>query len=364
MNCPSSDETLNLLRGDLPLLVNFAGAPEEGDHSGAMILESDAPNAERVEIPLRAKVRKAPIAVATLRECTDDNPSNCSEADSLEPLMRVFLDGSQSYDPAGGEVVAYYWEVLESPPGTDTNMFEATGGATPFYSFWMPLTGPYKIKLTVINDLGVPSAETETSIVTVTALPDSRLHIQLVWDSPVADLDLHLVYADQDPSHKEAYHKDWDCYWLRCRPGCETRSASPCTTPLQWFNTHEAFEGPNPHLDIDDTNGFGPENINTNFPAAGKYHIYVHYYAIGTGEAMERTRATIRVYSDGLLQGEFQRALSKNHLWAVSEVEWNADGTSTVVPAQSDEEGVSGAIVELPYLPANGEGFYFGNVFP
>ena len=125
----------------------------------------------------------------------------------------------------------------------------------------------------------------------------------------------------------------------------------------------EAFEGPNPRLDIDDTNGFGPENINIDEPQEGKYHIYVHYYAIGDGDEMAPTYTTIRIYGDGQLKGEFQRALDKNSLWAVGAVEWE-NGTTVVTPAQSDGDGVSGSVVILPYLPPNGEGFLFpGNVF-
>lgn len=359
-NCPAQDETLNLVRGQIPLLTHFAGAAEESDHTAKMLLESNAPNAEQVEIPMLAKARHAPVAIAKVRPCSVDNVTECSDAEDLNPLMRVYFDGTDSHDPSGGTIVSYLWEVIEVPPGTDTLMLQETGATTPYFSFWMPLTGTYTVQLTVTNDLGVPSAVTETSRIEVTSHPDSRLHIQLVWDSPTADLDLHFVYAGQEPSGREVYHKDWDCYWFRCRPSNvpEDHGAN------RWFTSSAAFEGPNPHLDIDDTNGFGPENTNIDIPAAGKYHIYVHYYAIGNGDDMERTGTTIRVYAEGLLIGEFQRALNKNDLWAVAEVEWFADGSSSIVPAEADTQGLSGAVTQLPYVPAGGEGFYFPNVFP
>ena len=78
---------------------------------------------------------------------------------------------------------------------------------------------------------------------------------------------------------------------------------------------------------------------------------------------MPNTRVTIRVFGDGHLLGEFDRNLAKNNLWAVSSIHWDSDGNSTVAPAHSDGEGQTGAVVELPYLPPNGEGFFFGNVF-
>ena len=87
------------------------------------------------------------------------------------------------------------------------------------------------------------SGVSNTSDVTFTALPDSRMHVQLVWDTPT-DLDLHMVYAGQ--SEGEVYHRNYDCYWQSCRPGCEDFTAGACDQPTRWFIDHEAFEGPNP----------------------------------------------------------------------------------------------------------------------
>ncbi len=356
--CPEQDDTLNLLRGELTLLLDFAGAQEESDHATTLVIESDAPNAEQIQIPVSAKVREAPVAVAKLRECTPETVGECTDLESVEPLMRVYLDGTESFDPNGGTIASYAWEVIDYPPGSDVELFQISGQNTEFFSFWLPLAGPYKIKLTVTNDLGVPSAETETSIVEVTALPDSRLHVQIVWDSPTADLDLHFVYANQDSSRKEAYHAKWDCYWRSCRPTCED-----CEDPIRWFDTHEAFEGPNPRLDIDDTNGFGPENTNIDAPNDGQYHLYIHYYGIGNGDVVEDTNATIRIFGDGVLMAEFNRTLAKNDLWAIAAINWSTDGTSVVTPAQADGEGVIGSVIELNYLPPNGEGFFIGDIF-
>ena len=131
----------------------------------------------------------------------------------------------------------------------------------------------------------------------------------------------------------------------------------------RWFSDHEAFEGPNPHLDIDDTNGLGPENINIDEPVAADFHLYTHYYAIGSGEQSFTTQATIRVYADGVLRAEYRRALEKNDLWAIGKINWGVDGNVNVIPALSDDTNVIGSVQQLNFIPPNGEGFDFGDVF-
>ena len=43
---------------------------------------------------------------------------------------------------------------------------------------------------------------------------------------------------------------------------------------------------PGVSLDIDDTSGLGPENINIDEPAPGRYRIYIHYYGLTDEEAV------------------------------------------------------------------------------
>ena len=281
------------------------------------------------------------------------------------PLQRVCFNGINSYDPRDPTneslIVDYRWELVEWPSGADQELFDEAGQGTPNFSFWVPLAGEYTVRLYVRNDVGIESGVSETSDVTFTALPDSRLHVQLVWDTPTTDLDLHMVYAGQ--SDGEVYHRKWDCFWQSCRPGCQDFSSVPCDEPTRWFTNDEPFEGANPRLDIDDTNGLGPENINIDEPVEASFHLYTHYYAIGSGEQSFMTQATIRVYADGVLRAEYRRALEKNDLWAIGKINWGVDGNVNVIPALSDDTNVIGSVQQLNFVPPNGEGFDFGDVF-
>jgi len=335
-------------------LVNFLAADAEGDSTGLFILESNDPGGAMIEIPLRAGSREPPVAIPALRECDAQNlPPNCSNEADLAPLARVYLDGSQSFDPnPARNVVAYRWEVLEAPLGSDPALFDIQTSST-FFDMLTPLAGTYVVELTVSSDIGIDSLPTEQSALSVFAIPDSRLHIQMVWDHPDNDQDLHLVYADGSP---RVYHGDYDCFWLRCRPSC----AAPSCTPTEWFVTDPAtpFAEANPRLDRDDESGLGPENINIDRPQAGTYHVYVHNYGL-VNPIDVPTIVTVRIWIDGILRSEFENTLNLFDLWAVAKIVWLGDNTATVEPSDPQVGAIVQSLEEAP-IPA---GYDFGSVF-
>ena len=77
----------------------------------------------------------------------------------------------------------------------------------------------------------------------------------------------------------------------------------------------------NPRLDIDDTDGFGPENINITTPYDGTYRVGIHVYR-GSGSH----RVTVRVYCGGSTTtprntfGPVTLRDSPNEFWRVADV--------------------------------------------
>ena len=357
---PTSDacpDIPGIVRGPVELLLQFQGSDIEGTFEDAWLLESDAPNVQLLEVPVAVDVREAPISIVNARECDLETTSQCNVDEEYEPLEIVFLDGTESFDPTGLTLVDYRWEFIAVPDGLDPDLLEPMGETTPIFGFTAPLAGTYKIGLTVTNEIGVESLVTESSVLTVEVVPSSQLHIQLVWDSATTDHDLHLVYASPIPATEgSAYHANWDCYWKSCKTNCDQFSVRPCDNPTQWFPDYPAFEGPNPRLDIDDTFGLGPENINIDSPADGLYKVYVHYYAIGSAEDSVRSYATLRIYGNGLLRAEYQRALEKNQLWSIAELDWRVDTGLSVSPIPSDDATEIGTIQDVSFLPSDGLG--------
>ena len=182
--------------------------------------------------------------------------------------------------------------------------------------------GNYKVKLTVLNELGVPSSSTDESIVSFTAIPDHRLHIRLGWDNPLGDLDLHLVKAElvDGVYRSRIFHSTLDCSYLNCKPNCPN-----CISQAHWFESHEPNIGPNPSLDIDDTEGFGPENINIDEAVSGSYLVGIHHFSApsqsgGIGN-------TVRIYLYGQLHAEFYNILDEDEnyegdFWEVAIIHW------------------------------------------
>lgn len=109
--------------------------------------------------------------------------------------------------------------------------------------------------------------------VTLTGCVSSQLRVQLTWVSdPTSDLDLHLLRPGG------VFASDNDCYYANCTD-----------TGLDWGATGAAG---NPILDVDDTEGFGPENINLASGAeSGQYRVVIHDYDGTVGEI-----ATVRIY--------------------------------------------------------------------
>lgn len=349
---------------ELRLLVSFDAGPVERIADGFLLLESNDPDSPLIEVPLAAAAKQAPVAVARIRECDAANPPPaCNILTEITPLGRAYLDGSASFDPrdptnsqAPSLITAYRWEIINWPAGANPAVFDVQGEDTPFLDFFLPLAGRYVIRLHVTNNLGIESGITATSDVEVFATPSSRLHLQLVWDNPINDQDLHLVYADQadlvcaDTS---------DCFWRDCKLDCGT-AQNPTCVPLLWF-AGAPFAGPNPRLDIDNTHGYGPENINIDDPVAGRYRVYVHYYGL-VDPTDAPTLNTVRIYIDGQLQAEYRRTLARNDLWRIAEIQWNPDNSFQIVTAQSDDPGVVvGAVKEMN--ACSPQGFDFGTPF-
>ena len=136
--------------------------------------------------------------------------------------------------------------------GEEFNEFAWEGQNSAVSSFWIPLVGDYTVLLTVQNDNGVSSGVSEQAKVTFRASPESFLHVQLTWNHVANDQDLHLTHPSAG-GHFCSFQGD--CFYTNKEP--------------QWFDSDDAGKGPNPRLDIDDTNGLGPENINIDRPQEG-----------------------------------------------------------------------------------------------
>ena len=173
---------------------------------------------------------------------------------------------------------------------------------------YLDLAGTYVVELMVYDNQGVASCG-DPATVTIQAIPEDDIHIQLVWDAPgVAnpapdagvDLDLHYLH----PSGR--WNGNGSVNWNNPFPN--------------WGNPEDDRD--DPRLDIDDTCCGGPENINHSNPESGlEYGVGVYYFAdLGLGAAY----ATVRIYIRGELRFQLRNTYmpSEGYFWHVANIRW------------------------------------------
>jgi hypothetical protein len=245
------------------------------------VLAAD-PFQPETRVRLTARVNRAPVA--------DAGPDQ-----EVDPLTAVTLDGSQSFDPDGHEPLSYEWALVRRPEGSGAAILDPQAEMPGFVP---DLVGVYEAELWVTDSTGLRSLLPDR--VVVTAVPAERLLVELVWDSPIADLDLHMLHPGG------SLGGFLDCYYGNRNP--------------DWG---EAGPGDDPALLRDDLMGFGPETIGYAEPLEITYTLKIDFFAAHTPSGREPTSATLRIFIDGLLRAEIVKKLSEQgQLWTAATVQW------------------------------------------
>jgi len=194
--------------------------------------------------------------------------------------------GSESYDPAGLDL-DYDWKLVDRPVGSTATMPSGTGADR--YGFTADLAGDYVAELTVTNTAGIASEPCEAIL---TAEPIEALWVEMFWESPGDDMDLHLLAPGGTP------RTDSDCYYANC--------TGTWGGGLDWGVIGDTSD--NPSLDLDDIPLTGPENINIDVPEDAVYTVFVHDYPGSVYTA--GNPVTVNIYLDGSLQWTDTRVIS------------------------------------------------------
>jgi len=189
---------------------------------------------------------------------------------------------------------------------------------------WHPEGGIFVIKSVTtgacLKAFTVPKEGALATIEAADVPPPERLVVQLTWDTPGdldqtdtgpglgADLNIHLTEVDgvgldiNEDSVGDGYYTDGACYWKNISP--------------DWGAPGNAN---NPSLDIDDTDGAGPETINLDDPEDKTYRVGVDYY---DDHGYGPSTATVRIFIDGNLSAEFTKEMMAGGFWEVASVEF------------------------------------------
>lgn len=259
--------------------------------AGILRVRAADPFRPEVEVALQARLNRAPVAQA--------GPDR-----SAEPLDPIELDGSESFDPDGDLPLSFAWTLTQAPVGSQARLEEET---QPVARLTPDLVGVYEAELWVSDNTGLRSLVPDRAVVTVR--PAERLLVELVWDSPIADLDLHVLAPGG------TFGGRLDCFFGNRSPDWGTQ-VDPADDPL---------------LLRDDLAGFGPETFAYAHPVSGSYLLLADYFASHTSSGEEPANATMRVFVDGLLKAEIARRLERQgQRWSVAQVLW-PEGTVSVI---------------------------------
>ncbi len=307
-----------------------------GGDAATITIRSNDEDEPEVIVPVRGRANLAPRAIAFICDKVLDQ-FGCLPTERRKRISAGFggslaLDGTDAFDPEGGEILEFKWEILEKPensllsrPFTDG----ATDGATG--DFPVDRVGRYHVRLTVKDERGLQSIPNEDSDVWV---QPKDLEVLLRWDLET-DVDIHLV---QPGGALGDYGSG--------RVG--TSTGSDCSTfnrAPNWGDISVSTDDPG--LDKDEVSGQGPERISIDDPETqGPYTVWAHYCdSRGVGI---NVFATVEVWVKGELIQIIPELdgvrLDPSQAWEAARITWDDQAQTAIVEASS------AAPVDMPQL--------------
>ncbi len=266
----------------------------------------------RVKLRGHGVDKLCPVAAMTVKE-----------GEEVIPQTTLHLSGLKSNSVAGQSISTWKWTLSNQPQGSTAQFLPSSSSPTP--TLTANVAGEYVICLAVTDNLGHTSCS--PACTTVLVIPSEAIHVELLWKTPAdpdetdttgADLDLHFAHPfgsasgpDQDCDGKPDpwFQVPFDTFWFNEKPN--------------WGSA--AKKDDDPGLDLDDTDGAGPENLNLDAPEGTSakpvhYDVGVHYWRDhGWGDS----HAEVRVYIQSqLVWQEGPVKMRAWDMWHVGRVNW------------------------------------------
>lgn len=162
----------------LTLDVVYAPGPDDRGSAQVLVETDDADQPVRV-VPLLGRPEDLPPTAVAARIDTFEDP--------VLPGTRIEVSGAGSSDPEGAPL-AYAWRFLTRPQGSRA-AFEAPDAVETAFTVDRP--GLYVATLEVVDEAGQASSNDARVEVSTEAGPG--FEVELTWDRPGTDLDLHVV---------------------------------------------------------------------------------------------------------------------------------------------------------------------------
>jgi hypothetical protein len=359
---PSVDAPLAIaMNGSYKLHATYTPAGLSEEVSGTLVqdiaLLEVASNAEPRQTKLTGVgvISACPKAIITIKE-----------GEEVVPQTVLHLTGEKSHAANGSQVAKYKWTVKKQPVGS-TQKF-VPNAAQQDVTFVTNASGEYDFCLSVTDDKSVQSCN--DACTTVIVAPSDCLHAELLWHTPLdpdetdpigADVDLHLAHQlanqpdiDCDGDPDPWFDTTFDCFWF--------------ANNAHWGVASTMKQSPK--LDLDDTDGAGPENMSLPEPEGTvsdphTYALGVHYW---NDKGFGHSWAIVRVYVCGTLAAEYNQPhpdqpagdgieLKALDMWYVGKINWPNQGIGGTGPVMTTcyQSGDACIGKKTPSDPAGGK---------
>ncbi len=277
----------NGLPEQLQLTVRVAVAGgTEGPLTGGIRLKTTDPDQRELVVPLSATVNRAPVATI-------------APLGNGAPGQTITLDGSASADPDADDPLTYRWTIRSKPLASGTTI-ASPENATTQMTLDPTVPGAYEVQLDVTDAAGAKSCTPARA--TVVASPAQKLLVELFWDNPGTDLDLHVLRSTQSL----LFTPPDDCYYQNRTP--------------DWGVLTDTTD--DPEFVRDALTGYGPEVFGYVNPIDSTFRVAVVFQndLLNPNPA---SKATVRIYLYGVLKAELSKTLArKDDIWEVADVTW------------------------------------------
>lgn len=329
---PAKDDVLPPPPGDdsppenvFDLTVRFVPSAL-GEYQGKLRILTNDPDTPELVVPLAGEGVSPPTCNIGVKSV-----NGIPGTTTIEPLDDVVLtaEGSLPSDQ-GGSIASVEWTIVQQPPGSTAVLTNPNGVDTGFTFadgvLGVDLAGRYALQAVVTDDLGTRSIN--QCELAFEAIPTDTILVQLTWDVPVGDMDLHFMKehsgqfctsSSVNPTNGLARGcgTDYACYFGNCK-GTGTRP--------DWDNDGTGDSAGDPSLDIDDLCGYGPENINIDLAEPGAYLVGVDFWGFTGCSGSGSTGNTIRIYIYGALAAEFFADMESGDWWEPAIIYWPEPG--------------------------------------
>ena len=334
-----ADAATDATAADVPVVVDALESVDVTDAAADAAVDADSQDSSDAAPEVAGDVQSGADADADAAPETDasaggDGSVTVQEGEEVIPQTLTHLQGECS---ACGQMQTckYKWTVKQ-PPGSLKGFSPSNSLQNP--TFQPDAAGEYMFCLEVTDDKGQILCPQVCK--TVLVVPDKAVHVELLWATPAdpdqtdsgpaagADMDLHFANylaksgadLDCDGTGDPWFSNPFDCFWFNPDP--------------QWGASNTAIQD-DPTLDLDDTDGAGPENLSLETPE-GTVEL-PHHYSIGAHYWHDHgygiSFATMTVYLLGAVALKVEKvAMNPLDMWYVAKLNWPNTLTGGALP--------------------------------